>query len=66
MVMVPLSSPQGAYSLVPKYMHFMLEGFIKSTNSSLFQRRSVREILWGYRDPLLKDILGVFYPVRPL
>uniref|UniRef100_A0A8C5AWT5 Platelet glycoprotein 4 n=1 Tax=Gadus morhua TaxID=8049 RepID=A0A8C5AWT5_GADMO len=33
-----------------------------STKSSLFQRRSVREILWGYQDPILKDILGVFYP----
>jgi hypothetical protein len=66
MVMVPLSSPQGAYSLVPKNMHLFLDGIIKSTNSSLFQRRSVREILWGYQDPILKDILGVFYPVRPL
>ncbi|XP_030197998.1 platelet glycoprotein 4 [Gadus morhua] len=52
----------GAYSLVPKNLHFFLDHIIKSTKSSLFQRRSVREILWGYQDPILKDILGVFYP----
>ncbi|KAM5170206.1 platelet glycoprotein 4-like [Mantella aurantiaca] len=44
---------------------------IKSSNSSLFQVRSVKEILWGYRDPFLEKIpnfiiadknTGVFYP----
>uniref|UniRef100_A0A3B3YKC7 Platelet glycoprotein 4 n=1 Tax=Poecilia mexicana TaxID=48701 RepID=A0A3B3YKC7_9TELE len=31
-----------------------------STNSSLFQRRSVKELLWGYPDPILKGDLGFF------
>ncbi|XP_056429398.1 platelet glycoprotein 4 [Hyla sarda] len=44
---------------------------IKSSNSSLFQTRSVKEVLWGYRDPFLEQIpdfiikdkmTGVFYP----
>lgn len=37
---------------------------IKATNSSLFQHRAVKEILWGYTDPLLKDVVGLFSPVR--
>ncbi|XP_073480120.1 platelet glycoprotein 4 [Aquarana catesbeiana] len=44
---------------------------IKSSNSSLFQLRSVKELLWGYKDPFLEKIpnflladktTGVFYP----
>ncbi|XP_075713468.1 platelet glycoprotein 4 [Rhinoderma darwinii] len=41
---------------------------IKQSNSSLFQKRSVNEILWGYSDPLLEKLgardttTGVFYP----
>ncbi|KAM8973017.1 platelet glycoprotein 4 [Pelodytes ibericus] len=42
---------------------------IRSSNSSLFQSRSVREILWGYTDPFLEALAiiqdtttGVFYP----
>uniref|UniRef100_A0A3B5AAG5 Platelet glycoprotein 4 n=1 Tax=Stegastes partitus TaxID=144197 RepID=A0A3B5AAG5_9TELE len=35
---------------------------IKSTNSSLFQHRSVKEMLWGYPDPILKETLGLFSP----
>ncbi|KAM4678543.1 platelet glycoprotein 4 [Discoglossus pictus] len=42
---------------------------IKTSNSSLFQVRSVKDILWGYPDPLLQQIpgvkdatTGVFYP----
>uniref|UniRef100_A0A8C7JBC4 Platelet glycoprotein 4 n=1 Tax=Oncorhynchus kisutch TaxID=8019 RepID=A0A8C7JBC4_ONCKI len=31
-------------------------------NVSLFQRRTVREILWGYKDPILKGTLGLFFP----
>lgn len=50
----------GAYSLVPKNLHFLLEGFIKSSNSSLFQTRSVKELLWGYFDPLLKGNVSLF------
>ncbi|XP_077450103.1 platelet glycoprotein 4 isoform X1 [Stigmatopora argus] len=52
----------GSYSIVPKYMHYFLEKMIKSSNSSLFQRRTVRELLWGYRDPMLKTKVGLFSP----
>uniref|UniRef100_A0A8C6WMP2 Platelet glycoprotein 4 n=1 Tax=Neogobius melanostomus TaxID=47308 RepID=A0A8C6WMP2_9GOBI len=41
-------------------LHILLEGMIKSSNSSLFQKRSVKELLWGYTDPLLKDTLSLF------
>lgn len=54
---------QGAYSVVPKPLHFALEAMIKASNSSLFHRRTVRELLWGYRDPLLKGTVGLFAPV---
>ncbi|XP_063786535.1 platelet glycoprotein 4 [Pseudophryne corroboree] len=49
----------------------LLNSFIKNSNSSLFQRRSVKELLWGYSDPFLMAIpnfiisdktTGVFYP----
>ncbi|XP_049422844.1 platelet glycoprotein 4 [Epinephelus fuscoguttatus] len=52
----------GAYSLVPKVLHGALEGLIKSSNSSLFQNRTVREMLWGYHDPMLKGTVGLFAP----
>ncbi|XP_041636977.1 platelet glycoprotein 4 [Cheilinus undulatus] len=52
----------GAYSLVPKVLHTVLENLIKSSNSSLFMHRSVKEILWGYMDPLLKGTVGLFSP----
>eukprot|EP00064_Thunnus_orientalis_P018449 superscaffoldBa00004258_g18548 len=52
----------GAYSLVPKLLHFLLEGRMKATNSSLFQQRTVKELLWGYRDPLLNGTVGLFAP----
>uniref|UniRef100_A0A8C5BP18 Platelet glycoprotein 4 n=1 Tax=Gadus morhua TaxID=8049 RepID=A0A8C5BP18_GADMO len=49
--------------LPPLWVYIRYLDWLKaSTKSSLFQRRSVREILWGYQDPILKDILGVFYP----
>uniref|UniRef100_A0A3Q1JHE0 Platelet glycoprotein 4 n=1 Tax=Anabas testudineus TaxID=64144 RepID=A0A3Q1JHE0_ANATE len=35
---------------------------IKASNSSLFQRRTVKELLWGYTDPLLNGTIGVFSP----
>lgn len=50
----------------------MINRTITSSNSSLFQVRSVKELLWGYRDPFLEKLLGgilpdkttgVFYPV---
>uniref|UniRef100_A0A668A822 Platelet glycoprotein 4 n=1 Tax=Myripristis murdjan TaxID=586833 RepID=A0A668A822_9TELE len=40
----------------------LLEGLIRSSNSSLFQRRTIKEILWGYPDPILKRTVGVFVP----
>ncbi|KAL7371478.1 hypothetical protein ABVT39_027680 [Epinephelus coioides] len=52
----------GAYSLVPKVLHGALEALIKSSNSSLFQNRTVREMLWGYQDPMLKGTVGLFAP----
>ncbi|XP_028280492.1 platelet glycoprotein 4 [Parambassis ranga] len=52
----------GAYTLVPKPLHPVLEMRIKATNSSLFQHRTVKEMLWGYTDPLLKDVVGLFSP----
>lgn len=50
----------GAYSLVPKPLHGILERMINSSKSSLFQTRSVKELLWGYTDPMLKDTLSLF------
>ncbi|KAM4570299.1 platelet glycoprotein 4 [Odontesthes bonariensis] len=52
----------GAYSLIPESLHLVLETMIKTSNSSLFQYRTVRELLWGYRDPLLKETVGLFAP----
>ncbi|XP_061662979.1 platelet glycoprotein 4 [Syngnathoides biaculeatus] len=52
----------GAYSKLPKVMHPVLEAMIKASKSSLFQRRSVRELLWGYKDPMLKSTVGLFAP----
>ncbi|XP_054480454.1 platelet glycoprotein 4 [Anoplopoma fimbria] len=51
-----------AYSLIPEGLHIMLENLIKSSNSSLFQHRTVNELLWGYTDPMLKNNLGLFSP----
>uniref|UniRef100_A0A8C5E296 Platelet glycoprotein 4 n=1 Tax=Gouania willdenowi TaxID=441366 RepID=A0A8C5E296_GOUWI len=53
----------GAYSLVPIEFHPALEIMIKLSKSSLFQRRTVKELLWGYRDPMLKTNIGFFSPV---
>ncbi|KAG7225628.1 hypothetical protein INR49_005034, partial [Caranx melampygus] len=50
----------GAYSLVPKPLHTVLEVLIKSSKSSLFQYRTVKELLWGYTDPMLKATVGLF------
>uniref|UniRef100_A0A3Q2XMQ4 CD36 molecule (CD36 blood group) n=1 Tax=Hippocampus comes TaxID=109280 RepID=A0A3Q2XMQ4_HIPCM len=53
---------RGAYSKLPIVLHPVLERMIKSSNSSLFQQRSVRELLWGYKDPMLKATVGLFAP----
>ncbi|XP_035536044.1 platelet glycoprotein 4 [Morone saxatilis] len=52
----------GAYSVVPKVFHGMLNKLITSSNSSLYQRRTVNELLWGYTDPMLKTLVGLFAP----
>ncbi|XP_036375590.1 platelet glycoprotein 4 [Megalops cyprinoides] len=52
----------GAYSLVPKELHGVLNLLIQANKASLFQYRTVKEILWGYQDPILSDIVGVFAP----
>ncbi|XP_068573390.1 platelet glycoprotein 4 [Cebidichthys violaceus] len=51
-----------AYSLVPTVLHSMLEKRINTSNSSLFQYRTVNELLWGYTDPMLNGTLGIFSP----
>ncbi|XP_073336999.1 platelet glycoprotein 4 [Pagrus major] len=52
----------GAYSLIPPPLHGMVERMIQSSNSSLFQRRSVKELLWGYHDPMMNTTTGLFSP----
>uniref|UniRef100_A0A8B9RLI0 Platelet glycoprotein 4 n=1 Tax=Astyanax mexicanus TaxID=7994 RepID=A0A8B9RLI0_ASTMX len=50
---------QGVYSLID---HTVANMLIQLSKATLFQRRTVRELLWGYTDPMLKSTLGVFYP----
>lgn len=54
---------QGAYSLVPTLLHGVLEKMIRDSNSSLFHHRTVKELLWGYKDPMLKEDVGLFLDV---
>ncbi|KAJ8388577.1 hypothetical protein AAFF_G00131420 [Aldrovandia affinis] len=57
----------GAYSLYPN-LHVILNGVFNLLNASLFQYRTVKEILWGYEDPILQFLqfdeteVGVFVP----
>ncbi|NXL43757.1 CD36 protein, partial [Podilymbus podiceps] len=51
------------------FMHILLNVWIKASKSSMLQNRTVKELLWGYKDPFLNKIpypldtvLGVFYP----
>lgn len=51
------------------FVQTILNSLIKKSKSSMFQRRTVKEILWGYEDPFLKivpypvsSIVGVFVP----
>ncbi|XP_066096457.1 platelet glycoprotein 4 [Saccopteryx bilineata] len=51
------------------FVQVLLNSLIKKSKSSMFQRRSVKEILWGYKDPFLTLVpypidptVGVFYP----
>ncbi|XP_039616987.1 platelet glycoprotein 4 isoform X2 [Polypterus senegalus] len=60
----------GAPALAPNGLLSMLNNIIKKQNSTLFQQRTVKEIVWGYSDPVLKalpglikdDMTGVMYP----
>ncbi|KAM6986271.1 platelet glycoprotein 4 [Aplochiton taeniatus] len=52
----------GSYSLFPKALHIILDGLIKRNNASLFQYRSVKDLLWGYKDPMLSSTVGLFVP----
>lgn len=47
----------------PKSLHAYFELRMKATNSSLFQRRTVKEMLWGYKDPFVDGDVGLFVPV---
>ncbi|XP_016428325.1 platelet glycoprotein 4-like [Sinocyclocheilus rhinocerous] len=49
----------GVYSLLN---HTLANWLIQSSGSTLFQNRTVKELLWGYKDPMLGSTLGVFYP----
>ncbi|KAK2892649.1 hypothetical protein QQF64_035572 [Cirrhinus molitorella] len=49
----------GVYSLLDHKLANML---INHSSSSLFQNRTVKELLWGYKDPMLGSTVGVFYP----
>ncbi|KAM9204335.1 platelet glycoprotein 4 isoform 1-T2 [Mergus octosetaceus] len=51
------------------FIQLLLNTWIKSSKSSMLQNRTVKEILWGYKDPFLNKVpfpldpvLGVFYP----
>ncbi|XP_056311529.1 platelet glycoprotein 4 [Danio aesculapii] len=49
----------GVYRLIgPK----LADWLIRSSGSSLFQNRTVKELLWGYKDPMLNTLIGAFYP----
>ncbi|KAI2665328.1 Platelet glycoprotein 4 [Labeo rohita] len=45
----------GVYSLLD---HKLANLLIQRSNSSLFQNRTVKELLWGYKDPMLGSTLG--------
>jgi len=52
---------QGLYGLLD---HKLANLLIQKANATLFQNRTVKELLWGYKDPMLNTMMGVFYPVR--
>ncbi|XP_072418727.1 platelet glycoprotein 4 isoform X1 [Chiloscyllium punctatum] len=55
-------------SLLPEQIHGFINMFLKKAKASLFQNRTVAELLWGYEDPILKlvhfkdTMTGIFYP----
>ena len=62
---------QAAPQLYPNtFMQGILNSLIKKSKSSMFQNRTLKELLWGYTDPFLNLVpypvtttIGVFYPV---
>uniref|UniRef100_A0A8C0MTN2 Platelet glycoprotein 4 n=2 Tax=Canis lupus familiaris TaxID=9615 RepID=A0A8C0MTN2_CANLF len=51
------------------FVQVVLNSLIKKSKSSMFQNRTVKELLWGYTDPFLSLVpypvntkVGVFYP----
>lgn len=51
------------------FVQSILNTLIKKSKSTMFQRRTVGELLWGYKDPFLSIVpypinttIGVFYP----
>ncbi|XP_019399184.1 PREDICTED: platelet glycoprotein 4 isoform X2 [Crocodylus porosus] len=51
------------------FIQLLLNTWIKSSKSAMLQNRTVKEILWGYKDPFLEKVpfpldstVGVFYP----
>uniref|UniRef100_A0AAY4CHB1 Platelet glycoprotein 4 n=1 Tax=Denticeps clupeoides TaxID=299321 RepID=A0AAY4CHB1_9TELE len=61
-VMVIINIAVAAYSLIPQGLHFILNTMINNSGVSLFQNRTVHELLWGYTDPTIGSVIGVFYP----
>ncbi|XP_038667426.1 platelet glycoprotein 4 isoform X1 [Scyliorhinus canicula] len=57
-----------AASVYPPITHGFVNLILNKANASLFQTRTVVELLWGYEDPILKQaqskdpITGLFYP----
>nr|XP_027782311.1 platelet glycoprotein 4 [Marmota flaviventris] len=51
------------------FVQVLLNSLIKKSKSSMFQTRTLRELLWGYKDPFLSLVpyaitttVGVFFP----
>ncbi|XP_010635063.1 platelet glycoprotein 4 [Fukomys damarensis] len=58
-----------AHIYTNSFVQSVLNSLIKKSKSSMFQTRTVRELLWGYKDPFLTLVpypvpttVGVFYP----
>ncbi|XP_056372120.1 platelet glycoprotein 4 [Oenanthe melanoleuca] len=57
-------------ALYPGALQALINIWVKGSKSAILQNRTVKEILWGYRDPFLGSIpfgsvnpvVGVFYP----
>nr|UJU86735.1 fatty acid translocase [Mylopharyngodon piceus] len=49
----------GIYGLLD---HKLANLIFQRYDATLFQNRTVKELLWGYKDPMLNSMVGVFYP----